>query len=248
MERLTGGGEPVAAADLWGPVVVDAESVWYLGAEKGTNNTGELCGVIQALLWLLYVATGSEGAVVLCDSCYAMDMLDDRAVPKKNLSLIQRGRELLRRVGQQRTVTFVHVKGHSGDPGSDRADELVQWGKMESSEYARFREDGTGEGASRQGPVEEYEAVRDARIQAAAAQQAAETQARAVSRLETVDDEMLALANRSAGAEPMAMGRSQGGHDGSGDRLATEQQELAGDAFNEVDEEGFAVFDRSSFL
>ena len=44
------------------------------------------------------------------------------------------------------------------------------------------------------------------------------------------------------------MGRSQGGHDGSGDRLATEQQELAGDAFNEVDEEGFAIFDRSSFL
>ena len=79
-----------------GGLVVDAESIWHLGAEKGTNNTGDLCGVIQALLWLLYVATGSDGAVVLCDSCYAMDMLDGRAVPKTNLSLIQRGRELLR--------------------------------------------------------------------------------------------------------------------------------------------------------
>lgn len=96
--------------------------------------------------------------------------------------------------------------------------------------------------------MEDYEAVRDARMEAAAAQQAAETQARAVRRLETVDDEMLALANRSARAELTAMGRSRGGHDGSGDRLATEQRELAGDAFNEVDEEGFAVFDRSSFL
>ena len=75
----------------------------------------------------------------------------------------------MRRARQQRTIEFVHVKGHSGDPGNDRADELVQWGKLESSEYARFREDGTGEGASRLGPVEDYEAVRDARRQARAA-------------------------------------------------------------------------------
>ena len=88
-------------------------------------------------------------------------------------------------------------------------------------------------------------------MQAAAAQKAAETQARAASRvvrLETVDVEMLALANRVAEAELLAMERSSGGHEGGGDRLATEQQELAGDEFNEVDEEGFAIFDRSSFL
>lgn len=59
------------------------------------------------------IYTKSLPPMILCDSCYAMDMLDGRAVPKKNLSLIQRGRELLRRVRQQRTVTFVHVKGHS---------------------------------------------------------------------------------------------------------------------------------------
>ena len=70
-------------------------------------------------------------------------------------------------VRQQRAVTFVHVKGHSGDPGNDRADELVQWGKHDSDEYARFRVDGTGEGASRVGPVEDYETVRDAHQRAA---------------------------------------------------------------------------------
>ena len=31
--------------DLWGPVVVDRKSPMYLGAERGTNNTGELCAV-----------------------------------------------------------------------------------------------------------------------------------------------------------------------------------------------------------
>ena len=37
---------------------------------------------------------------------------------------------------------------------------------MESSEYAWFRQDGTGEGASRLAPVVGYEAIRDERVQA----------------------------------------------------------------------------------
>ena len=125
VERLNTDGEPEAAADLWGPVVIEAGSVWHLGAAKGTNNTGELCGVIQALLWLLYVATRTEGAVIVCDSCYAMDMLDGRATAKTNTALVLLGKDLLRQARQQRRVEFVHVKGHSGDPGNDRADELV---------------------------------------------------------------------------------------------------------------------------
>eukprot|EP01048_Picozoa_sp_COSAG05_P030360 COSAG05_NODE_10498_length_562_cov_1.105832_1_plen_90_part_01 len=31
-------------------------------------------------------------------------------------------------VEQKRKVHWVHVRGHSGDGGNDRADELVQWG------------------------------------------------------------------------------------------------------------------------
>ena len=44
----------------------------------------------------------------------------------------------------------MHVKGHSGDGGNDRADELVQWGKEEGP-YARLRALGAGEGDSRFG-------------------------------------------------------------------------------------------------
>ena len=53
-----------------------------------------LCVVIQALLWLLYVVVGNEGAVMLCDSCYAMDMLDERATAQSN-----RDRILLKNYG-----------------------------------------------------------------------------------------------------------------------------------------------------
>ena len=39
-------------ADLWGPVETGAASDWFCGAEKGTNNTGELIGIGEALVWL----------------------------------------------------------------------------------------------------------------------------------------------------------------------------------------------------
>ena len=39
----------------------------------------------------------------------------------------------------------MHVKGHSDDPGNDRADDLFQWGKT-SGPYTRYQQNGTGEG------------------------------------------------------------------------------------------------------
>ena len=66
------------------------------------------------------------------------------------LQIVQWARGLLAEVEKTRTVHWVHVKGHSGDGGNDRADELVQWGKEEGP-YARLRALGAGEGDSRFG-------------------------------------------------------------------------------------------------
>ena len=49
---------------------------------------------------------------------------------------MQWAKSLLAQVEKSRTVHWVHVKGHSGDGGNDRTDELVQWGKEEGP-YAR---------------------------------------------------------------------------------------------------------------
>ena len=42
-------------------------------------------------------------------------------------------------------VVFIHDKGHSNDPGNDKADDRVQWGKADGP-YCRFALDGNFEG------------------------------------------------------------------------------------------------------
>ena len=46
-------------------------------------------------------------------------------------------------------MTFVHVAGHSGDRGNDRADELVQWGKTPGPHSRMCPQRGHGEGDGR---------------------------------------------------------------------------------------------------
>eukprot|EP01052_Picozoa_sp_SAG31_P001863 SAG31_NODE_62_length_28678_cov_21.548270_34_plen_189_part_00 len=60
---------------------------------------------------------------------------------------------LLEQVRQSGDVTFVHVRGHTGEVGNERADRLVQWGKT-SGPYSRLAEVGFGEGDGRTGRVE----------------------------------------------------------------------------------------------
>ena len=52
LEKGPPGDEPTKRAQLFGPVELTRSSPWFLGAEVASNNTGELCGVAHALLWL----------------------------------------------------------------------------------------------------------------------------------------------------------------------------------------------------
>ena len=70
------------------------------------------------------------------------------APPSSNVEAVALNRRLLADVQRGRrhgSVTFVHVKGHSDDPGNERADELVQWGKGKGptkQQYKRLDIDG----------------------------------------------------------------------------------------------------------
>ena len=123
---------------------------------RRTNNTGELIGIGQALIWLRDLDETDRPAIMLYDSGYAANMVAGRWQPNTNVNVVQWARGLLAQVEQKRKVHWVHVRGHSGDGGNDRADELVQWGKG-SGPYTRLRALGEGEGDSRFGAASSRE-------------------------------------------------------------------------------------------
>jgi ribonuclease HI len=94
---------------------------------------------MQELLWLLVYAADDLSDVVICvDSLYAGDELEGFWRKNCNAALITKGQSLLARVRLTRSVTFVHVKGHSANGGNDRADDLVQVGRS-MGPFSRMR-------------------------------------------------------------------------------------------------------------
>jgi ribonuclease HI len=134
-------GEREVADELWGNVELDATSPYFLGATVGSNNTGELIGIAQALIWLRDVDAGQAQAAICFDSEYAARITQGIYRPKKNAELSRICQRLLKEEAKRRAggVKFIHVRGHSDDVGNDRADLLVQWGKEEGP-YSRLRE------------------------------------------------------------------------------------------------------------
>ena len=57
LEKMEEGG-PEVRAEMWGPIVTEASDEYYCHCARGTNNTGELVGMAQALMWLIAVHEG----------------------------------------------------------------------------------------------------------------------------------------------------------------------------------------------
>lgn len=103
------------------------------GATNGTNQIGELCAVLEALR----AHPGSEPLVIETDSQYAINCAttwvrgwkrngwrNSQKQPVKNAPLIKAiDAELSRREGE---VRFVWVKGHAGNAGNEKVDELAR--------------------------------------------------------------------------------------------------------------------------
>jgi ribonuclease HI len=124
-------GELRQLAQLHGPVELNRSSPWFLGAEVASNNTGELSGIAHALIWLRDEG-GQAPAAIVYDSDYAAKITQGIYKAHKNRPLATSCRRLCAAERQRRSggVTFVHVKGHSNDRWNDKADALVQLGKL----------------------------------------------------------------------------------------------------------------------
>jgi ribonuclease HI len=103
------------------------------GDPQTTNNREELKAVREALLGVKR-RTGGDGdwrVVIRTDSLGVINWLTGKWKRKKNLDLFPTIDPLV-----DGSVSFEHVRGHSGDPGNERVDTLA----VAASQQARSNE------------------------------------------------------------------------------------------------------------
>ena len=119
-----GRGTGDVAGELFGKVITKPDDENYLGAEVGSNNTGELSAFAHALRWCL--KEGGDGEIIIrTDSTYAGNMADGSWKAKANLPLVSFVRSLWEEVGSMRPLSWNHVKAHRGHRWNERADHLA---------------------------------------------------------------------------------------------------------------------------
>jgi ribonuclease HI len=97
---------------------VRKEGYEFLG--KATNNIAELTAILRALE---SIADVSARVVLHTDSQYSIGVLQKGWKPKVNQELIERVR---REVKRRPNLILNYVRGHAGNPGNERADELAR--------------------------------------------------------------------------------------------------------------------------
>lgn len=86
-----------------------------------TNNVAELRAAIAALDSVDPVTAAREGMVVYCDSLYVINQAKGAWRTNTNHDLVR----ILQEMSRERNVSWVHVRGHTGERGNEICDELA---------------------------------------------------------------------------------------------------------------------------
>ena len=119
-----GKGDGEVIEELSGPVIVSSEEEGFLGAEVGSNNTGELSAMAHTLRWLLMEGC-TDPVTIRGDSQYALKIASGEWRAKANRELAARVQALWDEVTSLRTVVAEQIRAHRGHRWNERADHLA---------------------------------------------------------------------------------------------------------------------------
>ena len=96
----------------YGRVNTDYSSPYFLDARVGSNNTGELTALIEAMLYLLHDTVKSSIITIYYDSKWAAQMVRGQARPKRHATMVDHARRIYARLQEKSEVRWEWVKGH----------------------------------------------------------------------------------------------------------------------------------------
>jgi ribonuclease HI len=108
-----------------GRVITDSNHPLWIGADIGSNNTGELSAIYYALEWAKENATT---VTIYSDSNYALNMTFGNWKPSTNKEMIQVIRLFAEQVANVVTIEHSHIRAHSGFKWNEVADRLADQG------------------------------------------------------------------------------------------------------------------------
>lgn len=93
--------------------------------DRITNNTGQIEAIGHALGWLQTLTHLDGHTLIASDSAYAIAACQALQRCSVNVTLIHTVRRIWRRASTIRSISAIHVRGHSGDAWNELADSLA---------------------------------------------------------------------------------------------------------------------------
>ena len=124
--------------ESFGPVEVNPNSEDFIGAERLTNNTGELSAVARVLTTVAAVQHLPSTLIIHYDSQYAANVTQGLWSVRRNRCLAGLARKKYCEVKQKCQIEWRWIKGHSGNMGNELADRLADRGRQGQSRALPF--------------------------------------------------------------------------------------------------------------
>ena len=110
--------------EAFGPVVTDPDSLHFRGAQVGSNNTGELTAILEALI--MAMDKNWQDVTIRSDSQWSINVIAGKWKARSHKTLVNYIKSIIR--GGSIKVRLSWIKAHAGHEGNERADRLRRGG------------------------------------------------------------------------------------------------------------------------